>query len=131
MSKPKEKPFKRKTVKPKKEKKNPLDLLCNEEQRAKLKEIAFRGGVVICTGSTYAPYEDFYKGMRMYMKNPTFNGVALFDTHSIFKKNWMRPIYVLTLNDVGNKNVLHSIRELKGGKLYQRYLYHPENPSAT
>lgn len=131
MSKPKEKPFKRKTVKPKKEKKNPLDLLCNEEQRAKLKEIAFRGGVVICTGSTYAPYEDFYKGMRMYMKNLTFNGVALFDTHSIFKKNWMRPIYVLTLNDVGNKNVLHSIRELKGGKLYQWYLYHPENPSAT
>lgn len=131
MSKPKEKPFKRKVVKPKKEKKNPLDLLCNDEQRAKLKEIASRGGVVICTGSAYAPYEDFYKGVRMYMKNPTFNGVALFDTHAIFKKNWMRPIYVLTLNDVGNKNVLHSIRELKSGKLYQRYLYHLEEQSTT
>lgn len=51
MAKPKEKPFKRKAVKPKKEKKNPLDSMCNEEQRTKLKEIAARGGVVICTGS--------------------------------------------------------------------------------
>lgn len=125
MAQPKEKPFKRKRVKQLQVKPNPLDLLCSSYQRELLKEIAQIGGVIICSGSDGAPVTEFYRGCRMYMRNPTFNGVAMFDTHIVYKNNWLRPTYILTLNDVGNRNILHSIRELKNGRLLQRYLYHP------
>lgn len=127
MAKAKEKPFKRKVVKPKKEKVNPLDTLCNEDQRKRLQEIARRGACVILTGDQFAPYQEFFKGIRMYMKNPTFNGVAMYVTHVVYKNNWTRPLYLLTLNDAGNANILHSIREIKGRAVYSRYVYHPED----
>lgn len=127
MAKPKEKPFKRKVVKQKPEKKNPLDTLCNDDQRKRLQEIIRRGGVIICTGDSFAPYQEFFKGLRMYMRNPTFNGVAMYDTHVVYKNNWTRPLYLLTLNDAGNTNILHSIREIKGRQVCSRYVYHPES----
>ncbi len=129
MAKPKERPFKRKEFKEDTLKKNPLSSLCSEEQIKLLTNAATRGGAFICSGHAHAPYGDFYKGLRMLMHTPTFNGLTVFDSNIVFKQNWMRPIYVLTLNDAGNKNILHSIRELQSGKLRQRYLFHPEEAS--
>ncbi len=124
MARKKEKPFKRKEVK--EVKKKPLESLCNEDQLQLLRNAIAQGAIFILTGSAKAPYHEFHKGLYLEMKVPTSNGATLFDTNVVFKNNWERPIFMLTLNDVGNENILHSIREIKAGRIYSRYIYHPE-----
>lgn len=115
------------SMEPVREKENPLDKLCNSEQRRHLKKIASCGACIIITGDKLAPYQEFFRGIRMYMRNPTFNGVAMYDTHIVYKNNWLRPLYLLTLNDVNSSNILHSIQKISGKYIYSLHLYDSKN----
>lgn len=117
-----EKRFRRKEVK-QKEKKTLLPTFMSEEQIELLKDYIKRGAVFTATGSVHAPKREVLRGLTQEMKSPTFNGFACYDARVAIKEATERPFIILTLNDFGNKNILHSIREVKGEKIYFRYRY--------
>ncbi len=104
-------------------KNHPLVNLCDAEQLKVLYDYIKLGAAFICTGKEKSPIKVIMKGLRMEMDYPTDNGVALYDTKVLYKYNWMRPIVVVTLTAPGSLSAIHSIREVKNGRIYTKYLY--------
>lgn len=86
---------------------------CTTEELNVLKEWIAKGAVFIVLGSEHTYTRQFYKGLHQIMVQPTYNGACIYDAYIAYPNAFDRPYIVVTLNDICNKEKIHSIKELE------------------
>ena len=97
--------------------------LCNKAQVELIRKYIYRGAAFIVLGSEFAPITQMQKAIYREMTMPCSNGIMMYDSRTPFKKQYEREIVTISLNDEGNKNLVHSIKLLGAVRSKTLYAY--------
>lgn len=81
------------------------------------------GSAFIILGSEHSPRKELLNCLRLEMKSPTSNGVMAYDANIPYTEQCARDIITISINDWGNKNIIHSIKRLGPERSRTLYAY--------
>lgn len=82
-------------------------------------------------GSENSPRRELLNSIRLELKNPTSNGIMVYDANVPYKSQQDRDVIQVSVNDWGNANIIHSIKRLGAERSRTLYAYNPVDEEAT
>lgn len=103
----------------------------NDEQLKILRKLISNGSAIMVFGSEHSPRKVLLNCFRMEMVSPTSNGIMIYDANVPYKEQQERDVITISVNDWGNKNIIHSIKRLGAERSRTLYSYTPQEEGAT
>lgn len=95
------------------------------KQLAVLRTVMRNGSAIVVLGSENSPRKELLSSISKEFVSPTSNGIMVYDANVPYKNQQDRDIIVVSINDCGNSNIIHSIKKLGNERSRTLYAFNP------